>query len=318
VIGRDLCSFSWLDQKGESDRGARRREAELEGLRISIAQDSGFYIVLFRDSAAVWTWDNAAVANALQGAERDIDEQVVRVPEPLMLTPEIADGLKLTACLSGFEGQSWRNGELVGSRWWREKPTDHEWLMFAESVGLSTNAERAPDYITRTPLARPWKLNEYRPQNANVIDRRTTFWIGAAVTAVVLGGLTYVGGVELTHMQLAGRVARLETETAPVREAHRRVMSANAEYRRITAPITGMDGLEIVTAVATIAARSNIRATALELRNDRIYISFPRTDTTALDSVLRLLDEDERFANARLSENAATPEEYQVEAEVVR
>lgn len=316
-IGRDLCAFSHILQRNNADKSARRREAELEALRIAMSQDAGFYIVLWREGASVWTWDEAAVRAELQRAERDDLISAPRAPETLLQAPEIsAEGLRLASCLHGVDGQMWRDGEIVGSRWWRARPSVGDWLVFAESVGGGVASTEPPPPLAPAPLARPWRQNDWRPQNAELIDKRAGFWITAGVVATIFCGGAFVAGVELTHNRLQSKVAKLEQEVAPVREAHKRVMLANAELKRISAPIKGVEAVAIVSAVANVLNSAGVKANGMELRDNKIMISLPRTFASGADRLLRQLEETRGISAARLTSNALNTGDVQIEAEI--
>lgn len=313
VIGRDLCSFSWIDQRDQKDRAARRREAELEGLRIALSPEPGLFVVLWSASAAVWTWDEARIQQELTRAEREDLKDLPRVPEPLILAPEIASSAtRLVACLDGVEGQVWRSGELVGSRWWRDKPNDREWSLFCASLNIE--AGFAPPVLTPDPLARPWRINEHRAQNAELIDKRVIFWGGALVAALALSGAAFITGLELTHARLNAHVDALEAQAAPVREAHSRVMSAIAEHRKISEPIAGTDPLRLVSSAAEVVAASGVRAREVQLRNDRLVLVLAREHSAAVDGLLRQLEASPDFAGARISQSNTASQDIQIEA----
>lgn len=317
IVGRDLCAFAHLPQSASADKSARRREAELEALRIALSGDAGYYIVLWRDSASVWTWDEAAVRAELQRAERDDLIATPRAPETLMQSPEIsADGLRLAVCAHGFDGQFWRDGELVGSRWWREPPGERDWLLFAESVGGAVGHGGAPAAVTPSPLVRPWRQNDWRPQNADLIDKRVAFWVSAGLAAAVFCGAAFVAGVELTYARLKTKVAALEEEVAPVRAAHRRVMQASGELRQISAPVKGVEGLAIMSVAAAVLNSAEVKASGVELRGEKIIITLPRSYAPSADRVLRLLEDEPGIARARLAGGGASTGDLQIEADL--
>jgi len=282
-----------------------------------MSPDAAYYIVLWKEGASVWAWDEAALRTELQRAERDDLIAAPRAPETLVQAPEItADGLRLAACANGFDGQLWRNGEIVGSRWWRERPSEGDWLLFAESVGGSVAHSGAPSPMTPAGLTRAWRQNDWRPQNAELIDKRVAFWIAAGATALSLSGAAFVAGVEITHTRLQERVSQLEKEVAPVRAAHRRVMLANAELKEISAPIKGIEGLTVMSAVAAVLNTAGVKANGVELRDGKIVISLPRAFAPNADRVLRLLEEEPGISRARLTSNASNAGDVQIEAEL--
>ncbi len=234
-----------------------------------------------------------------------------------MQIPEIAsDGLRLAACLNGFEGQCWRNGRIVGSRWWREAPSDSDWRIFAEALGVVS--EHAPAVVTPGALARPWRRNDWRPPNPDVLDRRAGFWIAAGFAAALLSGTAYVAGVEISYRRLEARVGQLEKDVGPVRRASQRVTAANSELRRLQAPIKGYDGLTLMSIVAQVMKTADARASNVQLQGDTLRVSVPVKYRASTDQVIRLLEDEPGIANVRLAALAQRTDVLELEADLER
>jgi hypothetical protein len=83
------------------------------------------------------------------------------VPETFLVEPG-ADGPRLIACKSGFEGQLWDERSLVSSRWWSSAPTEADWRSFIEGTNTSTGLpDRADDsWSDLPPVSEPgWRQN---------------------------------------------------------------------------------------------------------------------------------------------------------------
>ncbi|HOY79844.1 MAG TPA: hypothetical protein PLN33_18665 [Hyphomonadaceae bacterium] len=316
AVGRDLCTYSYLRQSADTDRTVRRREAELEALRIAMSPEAGCFMILWPAAASIWSWDDHAVQAELKRSGLDAQLTSPRVPETLLQAPEFsADGFRLAQCMNGFDGQLWRRGEMLSSRWWRDQPSDQEWVVYAESVDAA-GGDRSPPSTLPTPLARPWRRNDWRPPNAQVVDRKTVFWISAGVAAAAMSGLAYVAGVELTYMRLKDRVATLEEEAGPIRAANRRVMSANADLQKLSAPMNGIDGLNLMSIVGQVLNAAGAQASGVEFRDNKLKISLPLKYAGGADRVLRVLEDETGIANARLSPSSASLASIEIEADL--
>lgn len=325
LIGRDLCSYAWIDQRGHSDRAARRREAEFEGLRMALSLPHGLYVVLWEDGAGVWTWDEGKIRQELQRAERDDLLDLPRAPEPIMLwdgaqilEENVSDvpavQMRLVLCMEGMEGQIWRKGQLVGSRWWRNLPSDRDWSLFAASAGLENVGTPKPHRAE--PLKRPWMRNEYRPNNAELVDRRASFWGAAALAASLIAGAAYTIGVEVKYGVLQSKAAALEEKAAPIRTVQRRVLSLAAEERKISETLREeRRPLQLVSSLAAVVARSGVRVNELELKDDRMVVSLPRIYLDKVDVVLRALEKDPAFSGARLADSGMSDSDIRIQVE---
>lgn len=101
---------------------------------------------------AVWMWDHKAVQRKLKRAELD-ERQFHFAPETAYADP-FEEGTRLVQCHEGVEGQIWKAGQLIASRWWTEAPPEAEWILFLRGAG----AEAA--YVDQavpplTPLVQP-------------------------------------------------------------------------------------------------------------------------------------------------------------------
>jgi hypothetical protein len=216
--------------------------------------------------------------------------------------------------ISGFEGQVWRDGELVGSRWWRERPSTADWAIFAEAMGLPSSD--APGPLNGAALARPYQPNDYRPATADVVDQRVVFWGGAAAAAATIAAIAFAAGVELNYGRLKGEIAGLEAQAAPIRAMHSRVISADAEYRRLTEPVKGLSGLGLVSAVADVLGPTGVKALSVEFRDKRVNIVVPRSESAVADRLLQAIENHPLFKTARLGESVGGQDQIVLTAEL--
>ena len=106
----------------------------------------------------VYAWDEAQVAAAITAAGLS-HSRVTVWPETFFRAP-LADGVRLATMVDGFEGQVWRGGLLVATRWWPTIPMAREWITFlrASSVDVSQMALVAPTAVTTDILPTSWTV----------------------------------------------------------------------------------------------------------------------------------------------------------------
>lgn len=316
TIGRDLCSFVWLDQSGISDRTVRRREAELAALRISQGERPGRFIVSARNGTAAWVWDDEAVDRELERAESEDLAKLPRAPEPLMLAPEMAESsARLVACMRGVEGQVWKDGILQGSRWWSQAPSEVEWNVFAAAIGAS---ETLPAVSAPIALNRPWRPNEYRAVDQNdAATNRISFVVGAASVALLFGMGAFAGAVEWQHRGLERTIARESLKAKAVRDVEAQVRAKASRLELLAKRMQGPDGLMILNEVARLAGQVETRVTGVEVREDRIRLSLPQTESERASALLEAFENSSLFADARLASISSQANEIEVEAKIV-
>lgn len=151
VIGRSLCHYHCFHMK-DIPAQERRQVLHLKIIRWAPFDHPGFNIVWQGDSAQVWCWDTLQVKLPAQVGWRS--KAITRVETRFYPPPE-EDGLRLLQCAEGKEGQYWKDGLLVMSRWWAEGPTQQDWVNFQRSASLKPVAS-LPSVISLPRLQRPW------------------------------------------------------------------------------------------------------------------------------------------------------------------
>lgn len=218
VLGRALCRFgNFPVLEGESD--ARRLAAlQLKVKEWSPFSTTGSHIHITGDRALVWIWDQATVLQAM--ADHHQHHEKFRLIPETCLRLAVSDGLRLTESLDGCEGQYWRDGELVSSRWWPQPPSPADWLTFQHAAGVNPDEITAvvPLVASASWLTRPWTRGiENSTFNRHRID---PVQMTAALAALAMAGYAYLGAQWLhTEQERAGlvdTVARLTRAADPV------------------------------------------------------------------------------------------------------
>ncbi|TAK99891.1 MAG: hypothetical protein EPO08_15210 [Rhodospirillaceae bacterium] len=70
----------------------------------------------------------------------------------------LQDGVRLATMTDGVEGQVWREGALVATRWWPAPPPVREWVVFLRAAGadLSQPLSAQPASVDSPLLNVPW------------------------------------------------------------------------------------------------------------------------------------------------------------------
>jgi len=125
VISRRHCHFESI-----AAPSGRRDMRALQAARLAAKARSPFKspairIVWCGDRVGIWSWPSDILA-PLEGAEFEA------VPESVLDEP--AEGEVLRRREGGYEGQVWRAGHLVASRWWDREPSEDQWARFVRAV----------------------------------------------------------------------------------------------------------------------------------------------------------------------------------------
>jgi len=142
------------------------------------------------------------------------------VPETELQAPG-ADGLRLAATLSGFEGQFWRDNILLASRWWPAPPKPHQWASFLQgldqaaldidtaNLDVTVPVQSQPKLNGQIPIVTPesFKTGALSPRS---LFRPSRLALTAAVISLLSG--TYLGTQFINaKTSLSAAEARLET-----------------------------------------------------------------------------------------------------------
>lgn len=158
VLSRPIYRFQVFDLKHVPEKN-RAQSLQLELSQWTPFVRSEYYVGWHDKRALVWCWDDekvkqAIIANGLKPKRTWV------LPETVLRDP-IENGVTLTRCIEGYEGQFWRDSRLAHNRWWRELPNEEQWLMFQRDAGISAGEQSImPPEPRLAPLnSVPW-VNE--------------------------------------------------------------------------------------------------------------------------------------------------------------
>lgn len=221
MLSRALCLYARFPVP--KDLAAAKRDA---ALRLKILEWSpyaspGLLIDWAEADAGVWVWDAAKVEAAILGEGQDPKRMTV-LPETALAEPG-GEGARIVAGLEGLDGQAWRQGRLVASRWWQEPPSPEEWRRFQRAAALAPGRQSAepPEPEPAVWRQAPW-VRSRRPFLALVNEAgRTRLAVAAAIVLTL--PIVYEGGA-LAHLRLGAataeaRLAELRQRAEPVLRA---------------------------------------------------------------------------------------------------
>jgi hypothetical protein len=227
VVARSLCAFR-VFRLPDAERGGLKDFASLKVREWAPYEEVGFHLHLTGDAARIWVWDAARVRDGMFAAGVQ-PGRLAALPETAIQQPA-EDGVRLLACLEGFEGQLWSERELKASRWWASPPRPEQWRDFQRAAGRPPADPSVPDIEQPIWRVRPWTNSGGAWGLAATARSRDALVAGAAL---LLAGYAYLGG-SVAHKtwslaRLDEQIKQTELSAAPV-AADREQALANLKF----------------------------------------------------------------------------------------
>ena len=234
VISRGLCTFESVSINPKISRRDAKNAIYLNAVNTSPFQDPGVFLKMGHTQACVWTWDKDKLFNETGRSSRGV------VPETALLGA-VEEGLLLHRCLDGFEGQIWRNHELVKSQWWPREIDEQQWSLFSLSGDYAVDDYvEMPDAYALSTLPKTVPTNEipirYVFQNIRIRE------YAAVLGAVVFLFLSYF---VLRYAYLDREITRKETQLAELwaeKAEERAVLSELTKAQEVSTEIARLYG----------------------------------------------------------------------------
>jgi len=186
IIPRSQCSFRrvQLINKGRNATKAALLRLKKEAL----STDSQFKIVPDKKGRRAGAWEFQKAPHH-KPSHRYLPESLAR--------NALDNGARIVECLEGYEGQIWRDGHLISSRWWLEFPQEKEWFGFlrASKVEVDIDSATVPNseqiaFRSDIPI---WEFSQDRARE--VLSPKNL-----AITGLtVFGCLAVYSGTQLFH-----------------------------------------------------------------------------------------------------------------------
>ena len=263
IVSRGLCRFYLLPLLPGAPRARQIEAHSLEIKRLSPFVETGSHLHLDALSVGVWLWDQQATRAAAMAVDVDVARLPV-VPEPAMYPPG-DDGVRLIETLDGVEGQYWVAGRLLASRWWREPPSERNWVLFQRGAGVP--AERLvvnpPPPLHLPWLPRPWTTTRwplsFNPARA---DLRLT---AASIAAAMLVAYAYQGvqwaRVSSDLASISGEVETRSRAIEPLLAARTQALDGQTAIRALQALDRFPGQLSLMARIAQLLPAGQTRLT---------------------------------------------------------
>ena len=276
-VARALCRFRWIGCAGVPP-AERQAYVRLQLLAWSPFADSSYALATADDGVMAFAWDQRAFEQRALAA--GLPAQAAHTLPETLLLPAHEHGVVLQACSLGVEGQFWRAGRLVASRWWPETPDTAAWLNFQRSAGVPPQAQlpQPPHIDGDAPpagLDEPWVPVATL---SSMLERARLHWHLAA--AVLLAALL-LPTLWLAHAHwrvardieaLAAEKAQLTEQAQPVLTARSQAMAALTQLDALAATADHPDALLLLDHLAAQWSPDGSRLRSLELNGRRLRL----------------------------------------------
>ena len=255
VISRGLCYYRLFSL---TDIPAARRDSVLQ---LKIKQWSPFknyanYSIWRDGHAQVWIWDQQQQQNRLM--EMGL-KKATCFPETALQTRPTTDTVQLLQCLEGVEGQIWKEGLLMGSRWWAQRPPETEWAHFQRAHSLPA-AHNVPTPIEQPLLKRPWGRTKKRLSQFQLYQERIWVMGGTVIFTIVLTWqMISVWKWQQATEQLHAQIEELNESITPILTARNQAISEKTLLEQLLALTPDPSQLELMTKIAEKLPRQNTK-----------------------------------------------------------
>jgi hypothetical protein len=252
LLSRALYRTRVIDLAGV--RARDRQSAVSLQLSAWAPFDAAVYKVALAGSRVLaFAWDAPQVATLLEARPRGKGSgEPVLCPEGLM-RPPMTDGVRLHACLDGFEAQAWQDGLPVESHWWASLPDDAQWRSFLRGRVASRTAHHSARDATTPWRTRPWARAvpiEALHREGSAGERLV--WVGLAGALALGAGWRaheWYGALAVRDAVLAER-DRTRAEAGPSLSQREQVLRDRLRLEKVGQALEGASALELLSRLA--------------------------------------------------------------------
>lgn len=296
IISRELCHFETMPVVAGGQSLRTYEVAKLSAKARTPISDPQFYFDWGQDRVGIWSWPKSVVEELA-----DFEGEIL--PETV-LHPPLDEGERLVAAIDGFEGQVWRNRQLVASRWWPSYPSAFEWAGFLRTSRVPPTSLEAPQTAESLEfLTRPVNPQPY----AAMLERfRAIHWrdiTALALVLVLVPGLFLLG--QWTHLSMARSsvtedLDQLSQQTAEISAARQSAMSASNELALYAASLNRRHPAALLASVSEELSRFSVSLNAFEQTEDGLTLDLSTTEDFAPESLVRAMENNALFNGVSL------------------
>ena len=285
IISRALCHFETMPNPSGGHSLRRYEAAKLSAKARTPIAEPDFYFDWGAGRIGIWSWPKSLTAELA-----DFEGEIL--PETI-LHPPLANGARLMAAIDGFEGQVWRDSQLIASRWWPVRPTLADWTGFLRATRGAESSDSVPAAIETPLLDKPANAQPYtalidRIRAINLRDITALVLICIAVPSLFLIGQW----AQLRQAQASARseLAVLSEETAEISAARQTAQRSANELAAYAGTLNRRHPAAILASVSAELARFSIRLDAYEQTDDSLSLTLHASDDFAPESLVRAME----------------------------
>ena len=296
IISRELCHFETMPTTAGGQSFRRYEAAKLSAKARTPIQNPAFYFDWGQDQIGIWSW-----SKSLTEGLTDFEGEVL--PETV-LHPPLDNGARLVATIDGFEGQVWRNRQLIASRWWPRRPEASEWTGFLRASRVFEASADIPapldpvEFLDRPVNAQPYTALLDRLRAINWRDMTAL-----ALVFVVVPSLFFFGQwahLSLTKQSLTAEVASLSEQTAEISAARQSAQNASNELTAYAASLNRNHPAALLASVSEELAQFSIRLEAFEQTDNRLTLNLRTNDGFAPEALVRAMESNAQLNNVSI------------------
>jgi Tfp pilus assembly protein PilN len=276
-----------------------------QALSLELAQwtpfaNSDYYVGWLGQQALVWGWDTDKIKLALTA--QGLKPQRVRIlPETVLQTP-FQDGLCLSRCHEGYEGQLWRKSHLEHSRWWPQSPTPQEWLMFQRDAGIPPNEQQNQLPAPRvSPLtATPWVNQQGSADNKAIQLERIIFALGAVLLLAPTFWYAFsLYKVQQSTAQLQDQQAQLKREVEPITKARSQALDYLARINMLRTVAPYPEQLSLMATITQVLPQDKSYLKDWDFQSGQLKITVTSPSDISTTNLIGLLQQAGSFRDVK-------------------
>ena len=225
IVPRALCSYRRLAfPQLPPDR--RPEALALAASRAAPEAGSGWTARWQGEVAHLWIFPPSA--------RETMDPAAVPVAESALLPPPAEPDVdRLVSLSDGVEGQVWRSGQLLATRWWAAPPAPDAWKHFLRSASVEPQSPR-PEVMPIELASMPWGRSFQRLRWSGAQMERAFWRVLVAVLGLLVGWqVAATAAWAVGEAWQSSRLEALREESAPLINARERAEAAQARMEAL-------------------------------------------------------------------------------------
>lgn len=290
VLSRPLYRFQIFDLSQVPLKN-RAQALNLELAQWTPYAESEYYVGWQGAYAMVWGWDADKVRQAII-AHGLKPQRAHLLPETVLQTP-LTEGLSLSRCQEGIEGQLWHESKLVRNRWWPHLPSTEEWLMFQRDAAIPPSEQQAQPPNPRTIMLnpQPW-VSGFDAADAQ--GSQLEHLLLALGALLLLAPTCWIGShlIKLqSHIaQLHAQQTKLQSTADPIIQARSKALDNLARINELQALAPYPSQLQLMAKVAQVLPQDRSYLKDWDYQSGQLKLTLTSNNdisTTALISALQ-------------------------------